>query len=71
MEFTIDHSEWETNQNRAPSRHVSTEKHVALDALLGNLLDLVVIQPSKATAWSQVHIVRKPEVGDSQLTTDL
>ena len=70
MEFTIDHSKWETNQNRAPSRHVSTEKHVALDALLDNLLDLGVIQPSKATAWSQVHLVRKPNNGGWRFTID-
>ena len=44
MEFTIDHAKWETNQNRAPSRHVSTEKHAAL--LDNYLLDLGVIQPS-------------------------
>ena len=69
MEFTIDHSKWETNQNRA-SRHVSTEKHVALDALLDNLLDLDVEQPSKATAWSQVHVVRKPNNGDWRFTID-
>jgi hypothetical protein len=70
MEFTIDHSKWETNQNRAPSRHVSTEKHVAVDALLDNLLDLGVIQPSKATAWSQVHLVRKPNNGGWRFTID-
>ena len=67
MEFTIDHSEWETKQNRAPSRHVSTEKHVALDALLDNLLDLgrPRLLPSHRCVGNQIT-----EVGDSQLTTD-
>jgi hypothetical protein len=67
MDFTIDHAKWETNQNRAPSRRVSTETHAAL---LDNLLDLGVIQPSKVTAWSQVHLVRKPNNGSSRFTID-
>ena len=70
MEFTIDHIMWETNQNRAASRHISPEKHYALNVLLDNLLDLGVIQPSKATAWSQVHLVRKPNNGAWRFTTD-
>ena len=43
MEFTIDRKMWETNQNRAASRHISTEKHDALNVLLDNLLDLGVV----------------------------
>jgi len=31
--------------------------------MIDNLLDLQVIQPSKATAWSQVYLVRKPAGG--------
>ena len=72
MEFTIDHKLSETIQKRAASRHVSTEKHDALNVLLDNLLDLGIIQPSKATAWLQVHLVWKPnkEVGDLPFTSD-
>ena len=70
MEFTIDHARWDTNQNRAPPRHVSTGKRTALDALLDNQLDLGVIQPSKAIAWSQVHLVWKPKHGGWRFTID-
>ena len=49
MEFTIDHTMWETNQNIEASRDVYTEKHFALNVLLDKLLDLGVIQPSKTT----------------------
>jgi transposase InsO family protein len=31
--------------------------------MIDELLDLQVIQPSKATAWSQAHLVRKPKGG--------
>ena len=46
---------WETNLNRAPSGHISTEKHDALNTMIDSLLELGVrvIQPSKATAWSK------------------
>jgi len=70
MDFTIHHKMWETNQKRTASRHVSTEKHDALYVLLDNLLDLGVIQPSKATAWLQVHLVRKPNNVGWRFTVD-
>ena len=38
-------------------------KHAALNKMIDDLLDLEVIQPSRATAWSQVHLVRKPSNG--------
>ena len=44
MEFTVDHDQWETNFNRAPSRHISTEKYDALNTMVDSLLDLGVIQ---------------------------
>ena len=49
MEFTVDRAQWETNLNRAPSRHIYTEKHDALNTMVDSLLELGVIQPSKAT----------------------
>ena len=70
MEFTIDRSLCETNLNRAPSRHISTEKHDALNTIIHSLLELGVIQPSKATVWSQVHLVRKPNNSRWRFTTD-
>ena len=70
MEFTVDRLLWEINLNWAPSRHISTEKHDALKTMVDSLLELGVIQPAKATAWSQVHLVRKPNNGGWRFTTD-
>ena len=63
MEFTVDEGRWQTTPNRLPARHVSVEKHNALNKMIDDLLELGVIQPSKATAWSQVHLVSKPTGG--------
>ena len=63
MEFSLDTDIWESNPNRAASRQISTEKQAALSTLIDELLDKEVIRPSKATAWSQVHLVRKPSGG--------
>ena len=63
MEFTVDEKSWESSGNRMASRQISIEKQVALKTLIDELLDKEVIRPSKATAWSQVHLVRKPSGG--------
>jgi len=70
MDFTVDRAQWATNLNRAPSRHISTGKHDALNTMVDSLLELGVIQPSKATACSQVHLVHKPNNGGWRFTTD-
>ena len=58
MEFSLDTDIWESNPNRAASRQISTETQ-ALSTLIDELLEKEVIRPSKATSWSQVHLVRK------------
>jgi hypothetical protein len=63
MELTVDATRWEAPAHRLPSHHISVEKHAALYKLIDDLLDLEVIQPSRTTAWSQVHLVRKPSNG--------
>ena len=68
MEFTIDATRWEAPANRLPSRHISVENMpmlnmLTLNKMIEDQLDLEVIQPSRATAWSQVHLVRKPSNG--------
>jgi hypothetical protein len=63
MQFSVNVEQWESNPNRLPSRHISVEKHEALTKMIDDLLELQVIQPSKATAWSQVHLIRKPTGG--------
>jgi hypothetical protein len=62
MEFTVDRA-----LNRTP---ISTEKHDALNTMVESLLEFGVIQPSKATAWSQVHLVCKPNNGGWRFTID-
>ena len=71
MTFTGDKVNWEASTNRLPSRHISVEKHAALNQMIDDLLDLQVIQQSRATAWSKVHLVRKPTNGwrGSRLTS--
>ena len=56
IEFTVDAARWEASANRLPSCHISLEKHAALNKVIDYLLDLDVIQPSRATAWSQDFI---------------
>ena len=70
MEFTVHRSLWETNLNRAPSRQIYTEKHDVLNTMVDSLLELGVIKPFKATAWPQVHLVRKPNNGGWGFTID-
>ena len=63
MEFNVDKKLWEASGNRLASRQISIEKQAALSTLIDELLERDVIRPSKATAWSQVHLVRKPSGG--------
>ena len=63
MEFKVDEKNWESSGNRMASRQISIEKQVALKMLIDELLEKEVIRPSKATAWSQVHLVCKPSGG--------
>jgi len=63
MTFTVNKVDWEALDNRLPSRHISVVKHAALNQMIDDLLDLQVIQPSRAAAWSQVHLVCKPTNG--------
>ena len=48
--------DWESKQNRLLSRNLSVEKREALNKMIDDLLELQVIQPSKATGWYQVHL---------------
>ena len=63
LHFEFDTKEWYRSANRLPRRLVSPEKQDSLCAMLDEYLSLGVIQSSKATAWSQVNLVRKPNGG--------
>ena len=52
-----------------PPRILSQEKQEALSVIIDELLALGVIRPSKATAWSQVMLVKK-STGGWRLTID-
>ena len=55
MEFKVDEKSWERSVNRMASLQNSIEKQVK--TLIDELLEKEVIRPSKATTWSQVHLV--------------
>ena len=49
MTFTVANGEWEAPANRLPSRHISVEKHTVLNQMIDDVLDLQVIQSSRAS----------------------
>ena len=63
MEFDVDKRLWEASTHRLASRQRSIEKQMALSNLIDELLERDVIRPPKATALSQVHLMRKPSGG--------
>ena len=69
MVIEIDRSKWELPQNRIPRRNHSAEKQHAIHTHVEALHKLGVIEESRATHWSQVHPVRKPN-GEFRLTLD-
>ena len=69
MVIEIDRSKWELPQNRLRQRSHSAEKQQAIRTQVDALLKLGVIEESRATHWSQVHPVCKPD-GSFRLTLD-
>ena len=57
-------------RNRLPQRSHSTEKQVAIRSQIDSLLALRVIEESRASYWSQLHMVRKPTPGEWRMTLD-
>ena len=70
MELKVDISKWHVPRNRRPYRVQSRNKEEIIRKLINQLLDLGLIRPSKATAWSQVLIVPKPEPNSWRLCID-
>ena len=56
----IDEDKWRLPCNRQPPRRHSEEKQKEIRKQVDALLKLGVIKESKATEWSQVHLVPKP-----------
>ncbi len=70
MVLDIDHSKWEAPRNRLPQRSHSTEKQAAIRSQIDSLLALGVIEESRASHWSQLHMVKKPTPGEWRMTLD-
>ena len=60
MKIVIDEDKWRLPCNRAPPRKHSEEKQKEIRKQVDALLALGVIKQSRATEWSQVHLVTKP-----------
>jgi hypothetical protein len=56
----IDKDKWRLPCNRQPPRRHSEEKQKEIRKQVDALLKLGIIKESKATEWSQVHLVPKP-----------
>jgi hypothetical protein len=70
MEIEIDRAKWEVPRNRLPQRNHSTEKQRSIRKQVDALLELGVIEESRAAYWSQVHLVPKPTPGEWRFTLD-
>lgn len=70
MELHVDTLQWHAPRNRRPYRVQSRDKEESIRKLVQQLLDLGLIRPSKATAWSQVLLVPKPTPGEWRLCID-
>ena len=69
MTLEINRARWEIPANRLPPRRHSEVKQTAIRSQIDSLLRLGVIEESRATEWSQVHLVPKPN-GDWRFTLD-
>jgi hypothetical protein len=59
MKINIDLSRWHSNKHRLPPRPVSQARREEIIKQVTAYKDLGVIRESTASAWSQVHLVRK------------
>ena len=63
LHFDYDAAAWQKPPNKLPARGLSVDKQLALSDLINKLLNEGIIRPSKATTWSQVVLVAKPNKG--------
>ena len=61
---------WKHPSHRLPSRRHSSEKQAVIRSQTEALLKLAVIEESKATEWSQVYLVPKPNPNKWRFTLD-
>jgi hypothetical protein len=60
MTLDVIEEKWMTKSNRLAPRATSTSKQEEIGKQIRQMLDQGLIRPSKATAWSQVLLVPKP-----------
>jgi hypothetical protein len=60
MELKVDLEKWQTNKHRGPPRLQSGTKQEEIMKQVSSYLELKVVEPSLAEAYSQVHLVPKP-----------
>lgn len=70
MEIAVDSNKWYSNKNRGPPRPQSDIRQAAIKTQVNKYLDLGVIKPSKASEYSQVHLVPKGEPNEWRFCLD-
>jgi transposase InsO family protein len=70
MEIAVDHNKWYCSKNRGPPRPQSAARQAAIKKQVDKYLRLGVIQPSKASEYSQVHLVPKSEPNEWRFCLD-
>jgi len=70
MEIEVDVKQWQTPSNQRSARLQSDKMREELRRHINNMLDQHIIRPSKASAFSQVLLVPKPD-NDTRFCMDL
>ena len=70
MKLNVQTQNWFTRKNQRPPRIQSGDKDKATRQLVEQMLTNGIIRPSKATAWSQVLLVPKPNSTKHRLCID-
>jgi hypothetical protein len=70
LDINVDTTKWHTNKNRRGPRPQSVAKQHEIDTQINKMLDKGIIEPSKASHWSQVLLTPKPN-GKFRFCVDL
>ena len=69
MSMVVDEEKWFTKGNQLPPRTMNSTKQMEIERKTAELVDQNVIRPCLASAWSQVHLVTRPD-GKYRFTCD-
>ena len=70
MTLTVDEAQWFTQKNRGPLRSQTPLKSAEIEKQVTKMLELGVIEKCAASAYSQAHLVPKPEPNTWRFTID-